>query len=61
MSRPSSISGSDKGYAGIIICMLHKYTDVRAQGWELKCERGGIRRVLMNLFGNSLKFTTVCC
>ncbi len=25
----------------------------------VKCEKGGIRRVLMNLFGNSLKFTTV--
>jgi len=30
------------------------------QGWILKCEKGGIRRVLMNLFGNSLKFTAVC-
>lgn len=29
------------------------------QGWILKCEKGGIRRVLMNLFGNSLKFTAV--
>ena len=29
------------------------------QGWSLKCEKGGIRRVLMNLFGNSLKFTSV--
>src|SRR5882762_8076001 len=33
----------------------------RPQGWLLKCERGGIRRVLMNIFGNSLKFTTVRC
>ncbi|KAF9484335.1 hypothetical protein BDN70DRAFT_910722 [Pholiota conissans] len=31
----------------------------RPQGWLLKCEKGGIRRVLMNLFGNSLKFTSV--
>ncbi|KAI0067388.1 hypothetical protein BV25DRAFT_1794820 [Artomyces pyxidatus] len=30
----------------------------REQGWVLKCEKGGIRRVLMNVFGNSLKFTT---
>ncbi|KAG7451064.1 uncharacterized protein BT62DRAFT_960666 [Guyanagaster necrorhizus] len=30
----------------------------RQRGWLLKCEKGGIRRVLMNLFGNSLKFTT---
>ncbi|CAA7266924.1 unnamed protein product [Cyclocybe aegerita] len=30
----------------------------RAEGWSVKCEKGGIRRVLMNLFGNSLKFTS---
>ncbi|KAK7032859.1 histidine kinase [Favolaschia claudopus] len=30
----------------------------RKAGWSLKCEKGGIRRVLMNVFGNSLKFTT---
>ncbi|EFI27931.1 atypical/HisK protein kinase [Coprinopsis cinerea okayama7 len=30
----------------------------RREGWLLKYEKGGIRRVLMNLFGNSLKFTT---
>ncbi|KXN91674.1 Hybrid signal transduction histidine kinase B [Leucoagaricus sp. SymC.cos] len=30
----------------------------RREGWMLKCEKGGIRRVLMNLFGNSLKFTS---
>ncbi|KAF8968010.1 hypothetical protein BDZ97DRAFT_1800465 [Flammula alnicola] len=30
----------------------------RQEGWSLKCEKGGIRRVLMNLFGNSLKFTS---
>ncbi|KDR78910.1 hypothetical protein GALMADRAFT_224162 [Galerina marginata CBS 339.88] len=30
----------------------------RPEGWTLKCEKGGIRRVLMNLFGNSLKFTS---
>ncbi|KAG5645549.1 hypothetical protein DXG03_005824 [Asterophora parasitica] len=29
----------------------------RREGWALKCEKGGIRRVLMNVFGNSLKFT----
>ncbi|GLB40521.1 putative protein with domain present in phytochromes and cGMP-specific phosphodiesterases [Lyophyllum shimeji] len=29
----------------------------RPEGWVLKCEKGGIRRVLMNVFGNSLKFT----
>ena len=36
-------------------------TDKRLQGWVFKCEKGGIRRVLMNLFGNSLKFTSVSC
>ncbi|RDB26087.1 Hybrid signal transduction histidine kinase B [Hypsizygus marmoreus] len=30
----------------------------RSEGWTIKCEKGGIRRVLMNVFGNSLKFTT---
>lgn len=25
----------------------------------MKCEKGGIRRILMNLFSNSLKFTQV--
>lgn len=30
----------------------------REEGWLLKLEKGGIRRVLMNVFGNSLKFTT---
>ncbi|GAW01976.1 histidine kinase [Lentinula edodes] len=30
----------------------------RLEGWVLKCEKGGIRRVLMNIFGNSLKFTS---
>lgn len=32
--------------------------DRRQGGWTLKCDKGGIRRVLMNLFGNSLKFTS---
>ncbi|KAJ3714916.1 atypical/HisK protein kinase [Lentinula guzmanii] len=30
----------------------------RHEGWLLKCEKGGMRRVLMNIFGNSLKFTS---
>lgn len=29
------------------------------QSWLFNCEKGGIRRVLMNLLGNSLKFTSV--
>ncbi|KAF8591093.1 hypothetical protein K439DRAFT_1656912 [Ramaria rubella] len=30
----------------------------RSKGWMVICEKGGIRRCLMNLLGNSLKFTT---
>ncbi|KAF9507157.1 hypothetical protein BS47DRAFT_1321429 [Hydnum rufescens UP504] len=30
----------------------------REEGWFLKCEKGGIRRILMNVMGNSLKFTS---
>ncbi|KIY43755.1 hypothetical protein FISHEDRAFT_77692 [Fistulina hepatica ATCC 64428] len=31
---------------------------LREQGWNVVCERSGLRRVLMNIFGNSLKFTS---
>ncbi|TXT08917.1 hypothetical protein VHUM_02391 [Vanrija humicola] len=30
---------------------------LRAKGWNVVCESGGLRRILMNLYGNSLKFT----
>ncbi|WVQ79949.1 hypothetical protein IAT38_002050 [Cryptococcus sp. DSM 104549] len=31
--------------------------DLREKGWMVRCEKGGLRRVLMNLVGNSFKFT----
>ncbi|WWD03078.1 hypothetical protein V865_001124 [Kwoniella europaea PYCC6329] len=31
--------------------------DPREKGWMVRCEKGGLRRVLMNLVGNSFKFT----
>ncbi|ODN82062.1 hypothetical protein L202_02378 [Cryptococcus amylolentus CBS 6039] len=31
--------------------------DLRQKGWNVRCEKGGLRRVLMNLVGNSFKFT----
>ena len=29
----------------------------RSNGWLVRCEKGGIRRILQNLIGNALKFT----
>ncbi|KAJ8457593.1 hypothetical protein ONZ45_g18251 [Pleurotus djamor] len=41
-------------------CHVETVVDIgyREGGWVLRCDKGGIRRVLMNLFGNSLKFTS---
>jgi len=44
--------GHDKPYVETVIDV-----GFRERGWIVRCEKGGIRRVLMNLIGNSLKFT----
>jgi signal transduction histidine kinase/CheY-like chemotaxis protein len=40
--------------------LVETVVDIEAppESWCVKCEKSGIRRVLMNLFSNSLKFTT---
>jgi signal transduction histidine kinase len=54
---PGSSGASDAGIQNHVETVV----DIgrRAGGWVVKCEKGGIRRVLMNILGNSLKFTTV--
>lgn len=57
-SSPSSTSLSNNSKA-----LMHDVETVidvsmRKDGWLVRCDAGGIRRVLMNLIGNSLKFTS---
>ena len=39
----------------------------RDEGWDLRCEKNGLRRILLNLLSNAIKFTEVryllppCC
>ncbi|PFH53107.1 hypothetical protein AMATHDRAFT_55552 [Amanita thiersii Skay4041] len=49
---PGSPLATKKQHVETVVDVGH-----RSKGWLLKCEKGGIRRILMNLFGNSLKFT----
>lgn len=51
--RPS-LGAPDAMPVEIVIDIAH-----REKGWNVRCEKGGLRRVLMNLIGNSLKFTKV--
>lgn len=44
------------GYNNLVETVID--VSMRTAGWLVKCDAGGIRRVLMNLIGNSLKFTT---
>ncbi|KAI5998742.1 Fph type histidine kinase [Pisolithus albus] len=52
MSAPTSAQTVE------IVVDIDRRQGASADGWTLKCDKGGIRRVLMNLFGNSLKFTS---
>lgn len=44
------------GYNNLVETVID--VSMRTAGWLVKCDAGGIRRVLMNLIGNSLKFTS---
>lgn len=30
------------------------------EGWEFRCEKNGLRRILLNVLSNAIKFTEVC-
>jgi len=32
----------------------------RDEGWDVRCEKNGLRRILLNLLSNAIKFTEVC-
>ena len=32
----------------------------RDEGWDLRCEKNGLRRILLNVLSNAIKFTEVC-
>jgi len=65
-ARSQAASGTDIGtfYSPPNKVVNHQHVEtvvdinLRREGWYLTVEKGGIRRVLMNLIGNSLKFTT---
>ncbi|TCD67142.1 His Kinase A domain containing protein [Steccherinum ochraceum] len=65
VNAKSSAGGASAGTtvgtgATVIPKMVETVVDIgyNPAGWTFRCEKGGIRRVLMNLLGNSLKFTT---
>ncbi|KAJ7671630.1 atypical/HisK protein kinase [Mycena polygramma] len=57
-SPPEESSSPKQLVETVVDIGWRKAASFPAYGWTLKCEKGGIRRVLMNVFGNSLKFTT---
>jgi signal transduction histidine kinase len=34
--------------------------EYRDEGWDLYCEKNGLRRILLNVLSNAIKFTEVC-
>jgi signal transduction histidine kinase len=54
IARGRTAPGADALPIEIVVDIAH-----REKGWNVRCEKGGLRRVLMNLIGNSLKFTKV--
>lgn len=50
----------DEGAGSAPLALVETVVDIGSplETWWVKCEKSGIRRVLMNLFSNSLKFTT---
>lgn len=34
--------------------------ECRDEGWDLRCEKNGLRRILLNVLSNAIKFTEVC-
>lgn len=52
----STATGIRKMHSGDVETVID--VSMRHAGWLVNCDAGGIRRVLMNLIGNSLKFTT---
>ncbi|KAL4400888.1 histidine phosphotransfer kinase [Malassezia pachydermatis] len=53
---PQNASTGPTNDAGSIELLID--IEKRQQGWNVLCDTGGLRRVLMNLIGNSLKFTS---
>lgn len=53
------VAKNQRGEIGEKLAHVETVIDIgqREKGWNVRCEKGGLRRVLMNLVGNSLKFT----
>ncbi|KAH8100919.1 Fph type histidine kinase [Cristinia sonorae] len=58
--HPRQVSNAPAVIGPSLPKMVETVVDIghNPSGWVFRCEKGGIRRILMNLFGNSLKFTT---